>query len=34
MFDPQEGASPVDDTLIRTINLSKDYRLGTDTVKA
>ena len=34
MFDSQKGASPVDDTLIRTINLSKDYRLGTDTVKA
>ena len=34
MFEPQDGAVLKDDALIRTIDLSKDYMLGTDTVKA
>ena len=34
MFEPQDGAVPKDDALIRTIDLSKDYMLGTDIVKA
>ena len=34
MFEPQDGVVPKDDALIRTIDLSKDYMLGTDIVKA
>ena len=33
MFEPQDGVVPKDDALIRTIDLSKDYMLGTDIVK-
>ncbi len=34
MFEPQDGVVPKDDALLRTIDLSKDYMLGTDIVKA
>ena len=34
MFEPQDGVVPKDDALIRTIDLSKDYMLGADIVKA